>query len=183
MKYFEPRFDFPELVGTKIGGVFHLSQLPEEVDYLILNFYAPDCPPCIEELPELEKLYLEISSPRKDVHFLGIASTLDSISKETDPPPVTKGNSFEPLIDSIFRFKTRYRLKYKIYLADTKILRSFRITGFPETMIFKREGKSFILIRKFISAIKLEDIKKYTEESLPQASSKRTKDNQNNDYN
>ena len=173
-KFFEPAFHFPELRGNKIGKIFQLKEISKDVDHLILNFFAPDCPPCIEELPELEKFYLETSSKRKDVLFLGIASTLDSIANEPD----SQRNSFESLIAPISKFRVKNRLKYKVYLADTRILRSFRITGFPETMIFKKEDGSFKLVRKFVSVIKIDDIRKYIDKPLDRAD-----DRQNNNYN
>ena len=151
-----------------------MNNLPNEVDHLVLNFFAPDCPPCIQEIPELEKFYREVSSQRVDVHFLGIASTLDSIQKDLD----SEENGYSFLVVPISKFRVENGLKYRVYLANARVLKSFRVTGFPETMIFKKREGKFHLIRKYVSVVTSEDIKKYTDDPL-----KRPYDYENNNYN
>ncbi|HRP68639.1 MAG TPA: hypothetical protein PLY93_03840, partial [Turneriella sp.] len=37
------------------GGAFTLKALPPIVQKVVVNFFAPHCPPCEKEVPELKK--------------------------------------------------------------------------------------------------------------------------------
>jgi thiol-disulfide isomerase/thioredoxin len=58
----------PELdIATLDGSTFELSNLRGQ--WVVVNFWATWCPPCIKEMPELSALDAE----RKDVSVIGLA--------------------------------------------------------------------------------------------------------------
>jgi len=56
-------FDTPQ------GGSLDLSALKGKV--VVLNFWATWCPPCVEEMPELDHLYPQLQA--QNVELIGIA--------------------------------------------------------------------------------------------------------------
>ncbi len=54
---------------TPQGGSLDLGALRGKV--VVLNFWATWCPPCVEEMPELDELYPELQG--KNVELIGIA--------------------------------------------------------------------------------------------------------------
>lgn len=54
---------------TPQGGSLDLGALKGKV--VVLNFWATWCPPCVEEMPELDALYPELQG--KQVELIGIA--------------------------------------------------------------------------------------------------------------
>ena len=152
-KFLEPDFAFYSIKSGKIGSFYNFKNDFYKVKYVVLNFFAPECPPCIEELPELQKLF-EAAQKQKDILFIAVGSVLDAVTPENHI------NAKDTLSD-LNRFKKKYALKYPVYLAGSQKLRSFRVTGYPETFVFKVEQGIPKLIRKFISAIKYEELKEY----------------------
>ncbi len=159
-KFFEtPLFNFPAYDKSlkKIGPVFDIDKLPSEVNYILINFFAPRCPPCIEEVPVLNQFYKKIKSKKKkDTIFIGLGSTLDSIGQQ-------ESIGFEKIASDVGKFTQEYQLDYPIYLADANILRSFNVTGFPETFIFLKKKSGHIpvlLLRRFISSVTFMDLER-----------------------
>jgi thiol-disulfide isomerase/thioredoxin len=64
-------------LGTPRGGKFRLSEHRGKV--VMVNFWATWCPPCLEEMPAMERLYRQ----HRDVGF-----TLVAVSVDTDPAKV-----------------------------------------------------------------------------------------------
>ncbi|RZS38507.1 peroxiredoxin [Limnobacter thiooxidans] len=54
---------------TPQGGSLDLGALKGKV--VVLNFWATWCPPCVEEMPELDELYPELQA--RNVELIGIA--------------------------------------------------------------------------------------------------------------
>ncbi len=137
---------FPRLTDNQADpeNAFRLEQVTSP--YLVVNFFAPDCPPCITELPELKKFY-ETTQVEKKITYIAIGSALDSVAQG-------EAVSHELAATTVAPFVKQYNLSYPIYLADTATLRSWNITGFPETFIFSRNRRGkWQLKRKFISAV------------------------------
>jgi thiol-disulfide isomerase/thioredoxin len=84
----------PQLdIATLDGGSFELSKLRGQ--WVVVNFWATWCPPCIKEMPELSALDTE----RKDVSVVGLA--------------------FEEIdIDEIRTFLKAHPVAYPIALVD-----------------------------------------------------------------
>ncbi|MDH5720159.1 MAG: TlpA family protein disulfide reductase [Spirochaetia bacterium] len=136
--------------------VFNMQSVSKDKKILILNFFAPDCPPCIEELPDLKAYYNEYKSKYNDVEFRVVGSLLSSVAGEDD------GNK-ELISAELLKFINKHNISYPVYLATKKDLDEFNITGYPETFIFFRDkNKEWYLKRKYISAIKKSDLEKYS---------------------
>ena len=87
--------------------------------WVLVNFWATWCPPCLEEMPDLVALYEE----RKDVMVLGIAMDYKN------PKTVLE------FADSMF-------VTYPIVLGDKNIAAKIgKVPGLPTTYLFDPAGK------------------------------------------
>ena len=149
-QYWQPDRKFANLQQTQPG--FQITDLPEQVETLVINLFAPNCPPCIEELPELQKLY-EKSQADEKLKFIAIGSHLDTVADLEI--------SRSDIIKTVGEFVQNEKIQYPVYIADQTDIRALRVTGFPETFVLHRDKKSkfgWRLQRKFISARKLEQV-------------------------
>ncbi len=143
--------NFPPLSN---GDVFNLSKLNlAEKDTLYLNFFAPDCKLCVQELPDIIEFHKIAQELYPNVEFLGMAAMLATSSDFL---------TTEEISPEIETFAKLHRLEYKIYLSDAESLERFNVTGFPETFVFQKNSKGeWILKRKYISIVSLADLEKY----------------------
>lgn len=140
------------------SGEFSLQGVPKELHQVVVNFFAPDCPPCEKEIPALRKFY-DKYKPQSSVGFFAIGSSLKAVEQNPKPgkdPPLSR----EAIRSELVAFAKKFSLSYPQYLADGEDLKAWRITGFPETFIFTRSGDGWRLKRKIISEITLEDIER-----------------------
>jgi len=116
----------PDFTASDMNGrTIRLADYRGKV--VILNIWATWCPPCVDEMPSLEKLYREL----KDQNFALLAVSIDSDGIAAVAPFMTRhGLTFPALIDSQAAIQT-----------------SYEITGVPETFIIDKKG---ILVRKVI---------------------------------
>ncbi len=89
---------------------------------MVVNFWAPWCAPCVEEMPELSALQTEIS-PR-GIQVLGIG--IDSAA-------------------NIATFASKYQISYPLFVAGvsaTELARTFgnKTGGLPFTVLIGRDG-------------------------------------------
>lgn len=116
-----PDFTLPDLDGRTVS----LSDYRGNV--VVVNVWATWCPPCVDEMPSLEKLYREF----KAESFAILAVSIDSAGVAAVAPFMKKhGLTFPALIDTQATIRT-----------------SYRTTGVPETFIVNKKG---ILVRKII---------------------------------
>ncbi len=116
-----PDFSLPDLNGKMV----RLADKKGKV--IFLNIWATWCPPCVEEMPSMEKLHQQL----KGEDFEILAVSLDKNGAEAVLPFMKKHKlSFTALIDS------EETLKYK-----------YQTTGVPETFIIDQNG---IIIEKVI---------------------------------
>jgi peroxiredoxin len=115
----------PEIVLPDLqGDTFRLSKARGRV--VLINFWASWCPPCVEEMPSLEKLHQTLRGKGLDVV---------SISVDDDR-------------DIVERFKKEHGLTFTILHDEgAKVANRFQTYKFPETYVVDREGR---LIWKFI---------------------------------
>ena len=102
--YFNSAAEFPSL-NTKT--TFSIASAKEDI--LVLNFFAPDCPPCIEEMPALKKFYQNLPN---GLGFVGIGSVLEAVGEKlpsTDPEVVNR----------VKEFKQEYQVAYPVFLAGS----------------------------------------------------------------
>lgn len=106
------------------GKTWTLSELKGQV--VFVNFWATWCPPCREEMPSMQKLYMSL--PRDKFKMLAVLNK--------DKPEVARGFAAKrgitmPILDD----------------QHNNVGPSYGLTGLPETFIIDKKG---ILREKFI---------------------------------
>ena len=108
-----PAFSLKDLSGKTV----QLSDFKGKV--VLLDFWATYCLPCLEAIPEFQKLY---ESHRKD-GFEVIGISIDSFT------------------DNVPSFVKEHGVGYKIVLdPDHKAQDAYKIRGLPETFLVGRDG-------------------------------------------
>lgn len=85
---------------------------------IVLNFWATWCPPCIAEMPSLEKLYQDYSS-NEDILFLFVSNE-DS--------------------DILNKFMVDKNYNFPVYQPLTQYPSEFNVTSIPRTFIIDKNG-------------------------------------------
>ena len=99
--------------------------------YLIINFWANWCPPCIKEIPDLLKLQENFDSKIKLIFV-----SVDSSPERVIPKFIKKNNfkNFDVFTDQ--NFSIAKKLKVKIMpttiIVDEKLFEIARITGYAK---------------------------------------------------
>ena len=132
----QPELTF-ELIDMK-GNVF--TEKNTEGKYLVVNFWATWCTPCLKEIPAFVKFYKENS---EYVEILGL--------------------DFEPVnIEIINEFIERFNINYPIVLYDHRNDSEYsnfgEILGMPTTQIYSPEGE---LLQTFMGEVTIEDLNKF----------------------
>ena len=118
-----PDFTFPDLNGRNIS----LSDYKGKV--VLLNIWATWCPPCVYEMPSMEKLYKEF----KGENFEILAVSIDTGGKDIVAP-----------------FMKKYKLTFPALLDPKGTIKTlYGVTGVPESYIIDKQG---IIIGKIIGA-------------------------------
>lgn len=99
------------------GGSFRLSEQRGKV--VLVNFWATWCPPCLEEMPAMERLWRR----HKDAGFVLVAISLD-----TDPKKV-------PPFVSARKFSFPVALDPKMGVAE-----KYGVRALPSSFMLDREG-------------------------------------------
>lgn len=111
---FAPKFTLEDLDGNQRK----LSDFRGKV--VLLNFWATWCVPCLQEMPELERVYRVLKDQGVVVLAVGVQDTLENLRSFRDKNNIT----FPILHDSAALVKTRYDVR-----------------GFPESFVIDRAGK------------------------------------------
>ena len=116
-----PNFALPDLTGKTVSLADYRGKV------VLLNIWATWCPPCVEEMPSMEKLYQEM----KGEPFEILAVSLDESGTKVVAPFMKKHKlSFPTLIDSAGIMKDLYQT-----------------TGIPESLIITKDG---VILEKII---------------------------------
>jgi peroxiredoxin len=119
-----PEFQLPSLDGKMV----HLSSYRGKV--VMVHFWATWCPPCVEELPTLERLFRAYFG--KDLEILAVS--------------VDEGGA-----GAVGQFMQKNRLALPVLLnPDQSVSRSYGTIKFPETYLVDRDG---VVRRKVIGAV------------------------------
>jgi len=142
VKQFMPWYEaVPEvtftLTDTK-GSVF--TEKNTRGKYLVVNFWATWCTPCLKEIPAFVEFYNKNSN---HVEILGL--------------------DYEPVnLPVINEFVERFSINYPIILYtdtnDSEYSKFGEIVGMPTTLIYSPDGE---LIRTFMGEVTIEDLDKY----------------------
>lgn len=101
---------------TTDGNTLKLSELLEEYECILLNFWFINCPFCIEEFPDLDKVSKEYGDDAKVIAVNPI-----------DSPSATKA------------YKDTSSLSFDM-VSDSSIARAFGFDGYPVTVVVDRYG-------------------------------------------
>ena len=108
-----PDFAVPDLAGRAV----RLSGLRGKV--VVLNLWATWCPPCVEEMPSLERLYAE----------LGADLAVLAVSQDEDGKRV------------VVPFVERMHLSFPVLLdPERQVGDRYGVSGYPETFVIDRNG-------------------------------------------
>ena len=126
-----------KLTDTK-GNIF--TEKNTRGKYLVVNFWATWCSPCLKEIPVFVKFYKENSG---HVEILGL-----------DFEPV----NIELINEFVERFSINYPLILYTHINDSEYTKFGEIVGMPTTLIYSPDGE---LLQTFMGEITIEDLKKY----------------------
>lgn len=110
----------PDLVLKKLeGGTIKLSDYRGK--WVFLNIWATWCPPCVHEMPSMEKFYRKF----KDKNLTVLAVSVDRAGPEV-----------------VRNFVKKYGLTFEIFLdPENYSLRTFAPGGIPATYIINPDGE------------------------------------------
>ncbi len=105
---------------------------------LVVNFWAPWCAPCVQEMPELNQVALD--SAAQGINVIGIG--IDSPS-------------------NIAEFASKLKISYPLYVAGmsgTDLSRQFGNSngGLPYTVLIGADGK---VVKTYLGKLKFEELK------------------------
>ena len=119
-----PNFEFPGLDGQIVSLSDHRGKV------VLVNIWATWCPPCIDEMPSMEKLYNELQGENFEI----LAVSID-----------TQG------LEAVAPFMKAYKLTFPALIdSEGTIKNLYKATGVPESFIIDKQG---ILIKKIIGPI------------------------------
>ncbi len=122
-----PLFGYP-LLG---GGSTSLASQKNKV--VLINVWATWCVPCLDEMPDLQRLYARMK--KEGAPFEILAVSIDALGA-----------------DAVEKFVERFGLTFPILLDPRgSIKKLYRTTGVPETFVVDSQGR---LLQKIIGARK-----------------------------
>lgn len=122
-----PAIDFT--LTDQYGNEHTLSDYKGKV--VFLNFWATWCPPCIKEMPDIEKIYSEYGENKEDVIILGVANP----SSEEYP------NNADESKDKIIEFLDDNGYTFPVVFDETgELLMEYYINAFPTTFLIDKDG-------------------------------------------
>lgn len=125
-----PAIDF---TLTDQYGIEHtLSDYKDKV--VFLNFWATWCPPCIKEMPDIERIFIEYGKNQEDVIILGVANP------SSDQYP----NNADGSKDEIIAFLDENEFTFPVVFDETgDLLREYAIRAFPTTFLIDKDGNIY----------------------------------------
>jgi len=131
---------YAQSLNDATGAPHALSQWKGKA--LVVNFWAPWCAPCVQEMPELAELATELAneSAARRIHVIGIG--IDSPS-------------------NIAQFASTLKITYPLYVAGmsgTELARNFGNSagGLPYTVLIGADGK---VKKTYLGRLKFAELK------------------------
>ena len=115
---------------TDIDGNTYTEKVFSDYDLTLVNAFTTWCSPCVNEMPELEKLYQEM----KDQGVGVVGMVLDSVSEDGTPD--------DSIIQKAQLLKEKTDVTYPLLIPDKGFLNG-RISGlqsFPESFFVDKDG-------------------------------------------
>lgn len=144
----------PDFTLTDQFGKEHrLSDYQGKV--VFLNFWATWCPPCRNEMPDIQALYEEYNLNQEDVVILGVANP------KTDQHPFNQDKSPE----EVKQFLADGGYTYPVVMDLTgDTFSDYMISAFPTTFMIDRDGNIFGYVNSMLTKSQMESIIKQTQE-------------------
>ncbi|CRZ35305.1 cytochrome c-type biogenesis protein [Herbinix hemicellulosilytica] len=125
-----PAIDFT--LKDQYGNEHTLSDYKGKV--VFLNFWTTWCPYCIEEMPDIEKIYNEYGKNQKDVIILGVANP------SSDEYPYNQDVSRDEIID----FLEENGFTFPVVFDETgQVTMDYFISAYPTTFLIDKEGNIY----------------------------------------
>lgn len=115
---------------TDIDGNTYTEKVFSDYDLTLVNAFTTWCSPCVNEMPELEKLYQEM----KDQGVGVVGMVLDSVSEDGTPD--------DSIVQKAQLLKEKTSVTYPLLIPD-KVFLNGRISGlqsFPESFFVDKDG-------------------------------------------
>jgi thiol-disulfide isomerase/thioredoxin len=122
---------FPNLSFTSLDGSRQLDIESFRGRPLLMTFWASWCGPCRQELPELQKLSVELA----DQGF-------ELVTINTDQSAVVGA-----------RFLQKYNIDVPVYRMDPRMLMELGLNSLPTNMLLDREGRPVMILRGYSPAV------------------------------
>lgn len=142
--------DYTDLSLKDVHGKSHpLSQYIGKGKWVILNIWGTRCPPCLEEIPELQSFYQQHKD--KDAVVVGVAIDYPSFGYP-DPKQIAK-------------FTDDWFIDYPVLLGDESLLFQLNgsvLQGTPTSYVYDPRGKLAAIQLGAVTQKVIEDfIKRY----------------------
>ena len=116
-----PNFSLPDLDGQMVNLTDYKGRV------VLLNIWATWCPPCVEEMPSMEKLYQELQGEGFEI----LAVSIDESGAQ-----------------DVLPFMKKHKLSFPVLIDPKGTLKGlYQTTGVPESLIIDKDG---ILVEKVI---------------------------------
>lgn len=142
-----PDFTLKDQTGTE----HTLSDYKGKI--VFLNFWATWCPPCKNEMPDIQALYEKYGENAEDLIVLGIANPrTDEFPYNQD---VTEGEVIQFLADGGYTYPVVMDLTGEIFIQ-------YGISSFPTTFMIDENGNVFGYIKGMLTSEMMESIVQQT---------------------
>lgn len=115
---------------TGIGGDTYTEKVFSDYDLTLVNIFTTWCSPCVNEIPELEKLYQEM----KDSGIGVVGVVLDTVDAD--------GNQDEDTVKKAEILREKTKASYPFLIPDSTMMngRLNGVAAFPETFFVDKNG-------------------------------------------
>lgn len=128
----------PQFTGTSLGefamqdinGNSYTEEMFQDYDLTMVNVFTTWCTPCVEEIPDLDKLYQSMKD--QGVNVVGVL--LDVLDE--------KGGIIQENLETARLLAERTNATYPFLIPDDSYMngRLIGIEGFPETFFVDKDG-------------------------------------------
>ena len=122
---------------TDTQGVSH-SLDAHRGKWVLVNFWATWCPPCLDEIPEFSALYNDRKN--RDLTVIGIAVDYDDAKQ-------------------VLQFAKKLNLNYPLVMGDDDVTKQFaRVSALPVSILYDPKGRQVLRRMGTLSRAELEKL-------------------------
>lgn len=119
---------------------------------VLVNFWSPECPPCIREIPDLKEFQERFAED--EFTILGVGVHFDELGKGVTDADIRR----------IRQAAQRYELNYPVLVDPGAVQAGFGgLTGVPEHILLDRQGR---VVHRMIGALRPEAMATQVEKHL-----------------